>query len=85
MPVVAGMHCAVKVELVEIVMPHVDVVAVASSASVTRTAKENAPTIVGVPLIRPFDAFSVSPGGSAPELSANPYGAVPPMTPIEEL
>ena len=85
MPVVAGMHCAVKVDPVEIVMPQVGVVAVASSASVTRTAKENAPTVVGVPLIRPVEAFSVSPGGSAPELSANPYGAVPPMTPMDEL
>ena len=32
---------------------------------------------VGVPLIRPVDAFSVKPAGSVPEVSVQLYGAVP--------
>ena len=34
---------------------------------------------VGVPLIRPVDAFSVKPPGSVPEVSVHVYGVVPPV------
>jgi hypothetical protein len=79
------MHRAVNAEPEEIVMPQLPVVATADKASVTRTVKEKEPAVVGVPLITPVDAFSASPGGNDPELSANEYGAVPPITPMSEL
>ncbi len=43
---------------------------VESAASVPVTVKLNAPAVVGVPLIRPLDALSVSPAGSAPAVTA---------------
>jgi hypothetical protein len=87
MPVVAPAHCAVIVGGA-IVIPQLSVVVVAwipSVESVTVTAKENGPAVVGVPVIAPVVAFSVRPGGSAPELTVNVYGARPPVTVIAEL
>ena len=36
--------------------------------------------MVGVPEIAPVEVFSVSPGGSDPEMIENVYGEVPPVT-----
>jgi hypothetical protein len=37
------------------------------------------PDVVGVPLIAPVPAFSVSPTGSAPVVTLHVYGVVPPV------
>jgi len=53
--------------------------AVAPAASLTRTVKLNEPTVVGVPLMAPVLAFTLSPSGSDPVEIAQLYGAVPPV------
>jgi hypothetical protein len=66
-----------------IVIPQLGVVvvrAVPPVESVTFTVKENGPAVVGIPLITPVPAFSVSPGGRLPEAMAKVYGEVPPET-----
>ncbi len=45
-------------------------VAVCAAESVTWTLKSKLPGVVGVPLIAPVAAPSISPGGSAPALMA---------------
>src|SRR5258705_266777 len=70
------------------VMPQLEVIATAWTPpveSVTLTVKENAAATVGVPVIAPVLAFRLRPVGSAPELRANVYGAVPPLTMMLEL
>ena len=52
--------------------------AVTLFASVAVIVKLYVPALVGVPLMTPVDAFSESPEGSAPAVSANVMGAVPP-------
>src|SRR5580698_9923888 len=51
-------------------------------ASVTMTAK--VPGAVAVPVMAPFEVFSVRPAGSVPT-TENVYGAVPPVTVIAGL
>jgi hypothetical protein len=46
--------------------------------SATCAVKLNEPPTVGVPAIAPDDAFRFSPGGSAPFVIDQVYGAVPP-------
>ena len=46
--------------------------------SVAVIVKLNVPAADGVPVIAPLDAFSDSPVGNAPAVTANVYGAVPP-------
>jgi hypothetical protein len=53
-------------------------VAVAVALSVTWAVKLYVPAVVGVPLSTPLAAFSVSPGGSAPALTDQLKGSVPP-------
>jgi len=47
--------------------------------SVTLTVNEDVPEAVGVPLICPVEAFSVSPPGSKPLAIAQVYGVLPPL------
>jgi len=55
-------------------------VAVAATASVTRTVKELVPVPDGVPEITPVELFSVRPVGSVPTVTVHePYGGVPPV------
>ena len=53
--------------------------------SVTVAVKLTLPAVVGVPVMAPVEAFSVSPAGSDPELIENVYGGVPPAATSEEL
>ena len=53
--------------------------------SVTVPVKLKVPAVVGVPVMAPVLAFSVSPGGKEPELMANVYGLVPPLAANDEL
>src|SRR5208337_84459 len=53
--------------------------------STTWAVKLNVPTVVGVPVIAPVDELSESPGGSAPLMIENVYGAVPPAALSTEL
>ncbi len=48
--------------------------------SVTSAVKLNDPAVVGVPEIVPLAAARVRPAGSAPSLTFQSYGAVPPVT-----
>ena len=47
--------------------------------SVTITVKFAVPTVVGVPVMAPVDAFRVRPVGRAPTEIDQVYGAVPPL------
>lgn len=47
--------------------------------------KLKVPAVVGVPVMAPVLALSVSPAGSAPELMEKLYGVVPPLATREEL
>ena len=47
--------------------------------SVTSAVNPDAPALVGVPVIAPVAAFSVSPAGSEPVSSDQVYGGVPPV------
>jgi len=80
----ADTHCAVRVPIGEIVMPQLLVVTVGLCESATLTVNEYGPAVEGVPLIKPVVAFSVSPGGSEPELSEKVNGATPPLTAIDD-
>jgi hypothetical protein len=53
-------------------------VVVCAAASVTLAVKLNVPAVVGVPEIWPAEE-SVSPLGSAPALTVQVYGVVPPL------
>ena len=55
-----------------------DVAGTAESTTCTVNAK--VPRFVGVPAIAPVAAFSVSPGGSEPEITAHVNGGCPPDT-----
>jgi hypothetical protein len=57
----------------------VAVTAIGVVESVTSAVKLNDPAVVGVPEIVPLAAASVRPGGSAPELTLQLYGAMPPV------
>ena len=46
--------------------------------SATRSAKVNVPAVVGLPVIRPGDAWRARPGGSVPLVRVHEYGVVPP-------
>ena len=46
--------------------------------SATRSAKVNVPAVVGVPVIRPGEAWSARPGGSVPLIRVHVYGVLPP-------
>jgi hypothetical protein len=50
--------------------------------SVTVMVKLKVPVAVGVPEMTPLDVLSVVPVGSAPEVTANVYGDVPPCAVI---
>ncbi len=50
------------------------------AASVTRTVNLKAPAVVGVPEITPVDPCKDSPAGKVPEVRAQEYGEVPPVT-----
>src|ERR1700730_2769522 len=54
-----------------------DFVAVAEALSLTVTSKLNVPDVLGIPLITPV-ALRVTPEGSAPSVTAQLYGGVPP-------
>ena len=62
-----------------IVNDFVAVCAVGAVESVTFAVKLNEPEVVGVPEIVPVAADSVKPVGSAPELTLQLYGVVPPV------
>ena len=47
--------------------------------SVAVTVNEKVPAVVGVPLIWPLVKLSVRPAGSAPLVTAQLYGVVPPL------
>jgi hypothetical protein len=47
--------------------------------SLTWTVKEVVPDCVGVPLIWPVEAVTLSPVGNDPKLIDHEYGAVPPV------
>ena len=49
------------------------------AASVTRTVNDTVPAVVGVPEITPVDAAKLNPAGSAPALTLQLYGVVPPL------
>jgi len=50
--------------------------------SVTVNPSDTFATVaVGVPLIRPVDAFSIRPLGNIPDVSCHEYGTVPPVAP----
>jgi hypothetical protein len=53
--------------------------ALAPSASVTATPKLVLPVLVGVPEITPVEASRLSPAGREPEVTAQEYGATPPV------
>ena len=53
--------------------------------SVTVPVKLKVPAVVGVPVMAPVLAFSVSPGGKKPELMENAYGVVPPLAANDEV
>jgi hypothetical protein len=56
-----------------------DFVPVLFTASFTCTVNETAPAVVGVPEINPVDAVRLNPAGSAPALTLQLYGVVPPL------
>lgn len=64
---------ALAIEMVKLV-----VVLVAPLASVTLAVMAWFPTVLGVPLITPVDAFRDKPLGSVPETMANDVGEAPP-------
>lgn len=64
--------------LIEILRFAVAVCAVGVSESVTCTVKLEVPVAVGVPVIAPVAAFSVSPPGRLPLVMAQVYGDTPP-------
>ena len=53
--------------------------AVCPTPSVTLTVKFAVPVAVGAPLSAPVALFRVTPAGSAPEITLQEYGAVPPV------
>jgi hypothetical protein len=58
---------------------------VGEDESVACTLKAEVPDEVGVPVIAPVEAFRLNPGGSAPELTFQEYGVVPPAAATLEL
>ena len=48
-------------------------------ASVAVIVKLKVPPVFGVPVIAPVEGLSASGGGNEPEVTANVYGAVPPL------
>jgi hypothetical protein len=69
---------AVAIATVEAIVPLYACDAVTLLLSVAVTVKLYAPALVGVPLMTPEDVLSERPVGSAPAVSANVMGAVPP-------
>ena len=68
----------VVIASVDAIVPLYDCEAVTLLLSVAVMAKAYAPALVGVPLMVPVDASSDSPAGSAPDVTENDSGAVPP-------
>jgi hypothetical protein len=59
-------------------LKELDLVCCGELESVTVAVKVNVPTAVGVPEITPVELFSVSPAGSAPEVTLHAQGVAPP-------
>ena len=68
----------VVIASVDAIVPLYDCDAVTLLASVAVIVKLYVPPLVGVPLMTPEDVLSERPVGSAPAVSANVMGAVPP-------
>jgi hypothetical protein len=72
---VTGVAAAAKV----ILNVCVAVWAVGVVESVTFTVKPKVPEAVGVPEIKPVEAFKLRPGGKEEEVIDQAYGVVPPL------